>query len=207
MTIILDGTNGITTPLDVEIQGSTSGSIILAAPAVAGSNTQTLVAATGTLAPIVSGTVQTSPPPTPQYFDFTSIPSWVKRITVMYNGLSTNGTSDFIVQIGDSGGIEITGYVSTVISVAGTSSGTAFTAGFGTNNSLAASAYSGQVIISLVDASTNTWSYTSTVTAGSTTLNVGGGAKSLSATLDRLRVTTVGGANNFDAGSVNILYE
>jgi hypothetical protein len=186
------------------ISGNSSGSVTVSAPAVAGSNTQTLVAATGTLAPIISGTLVSA---SSTAVDFTDIPSWVKRVTVMYSGLSSNGTSDFMVQIGDSGGIEDTGYVSTVISVAGTTSGTAFTTGFGTNNSAASSAYSGQVIISLVNAATNTWAYTSTVTAGSTTLNVGGGAKSLSATLDRLRITTVGGANTFDAGSINILYE
>ena len=32
--------------------------------------------------------------------DFTSIPSWVKRITVMFNGVSTNGTSPVQLQIG-----------------------------------------------------------------------------------------------------------
>jgi len=189
------------------LSGDTSGSITVSAPAVSGSNTQTLAAVTGTLAPVVSGTAKTAVTDFTTSADFTGIPSWVKRVTVMYSGLSSNGTSDFMVQIGDSGGIEDTGYVSTVITVAGTTSGTAFTTGFGTNNSAASSAYSGQVIISLVNAATNTWAYTSTVTAGSTTLNVGGGAKSLSATLDRLRITTVGGANTFDAGTINILYE
>lgn len=203
MTVVINGTTGITTPSPVVLEGSTSGTITLAAPAVAGSNTQTLVATTGTLAPIVSGTVVTA---STASVDFTGIPSWAKRITIMYSGLSTNGTSDFMVQLGD-GAVETTGYISTVISVAGTSSGTAFTSGFGTNSSVAASAYSGQVIISLMDVATNTWTYTSTITAGSTTLNVGGGGKSLSSTLDRVRITTVGGVNTFDAGTINILYE
>lgn len=204
MSVVINGTTGITSPSPLVLEGSTSGTITVAAPAVAGTNTQTLVATTGTLAPIVSGTITTA---STTSVDFTGIPSWVKRVTVMYSGLSTNGTSDFMVQLGDSGGIENTGYVSTVISVAGSTSGTAFTTGFGTNNSAASSAYSGQVIINLLDSTTNTWTYTSTITAGSTTLNVGGGAKSLSATLDRVRITTVGGTNTFDAGSVNILYE
>lgn len=203
MSVVINGTTGITTPSPVVLEGSTSGTITLAAPAVAGSNTQTLVAITGTLAPIVSGTVATA---STASVDFTGIPSWAKRITIMYNGLSTNGTSDFMVQLGD-GAVETTGYISTVISVAGSSSGTAFTSGFGTNSSTAASAYSGQVIINLMDVATNTWTYTSTITAGGTTLNVGGGGKSLSSTLDRVRITTVGGVNTFDAGTINILYE
>jgi hypothetical protein len=33
------------------------------------------------------------------------------------------------------------------------------------------------------------------------------GTKSLSATLDRIRITTVNGTDTFDAGSINILYE
>jgi hypothetical protein len=33
------------------------------------------------------------------------------------------------------------------------------------------------------------------------------GYKSLSGTLDRVRITTVGGTNTFDAGSINIVYE
>jgi hypothetical protein len=139
--------------------------------------------------------------------DFTSIPSWVKRITVMFNGVSTNGTSNMMVQLGDSGGIEATGYISTIISVAASSAGTAFTTGFGVTTSAAANTYSGQAIISLQDSATNTWTYTSTLTAGSTTLAVGGGGKATSATLDRVRITTVNGTDTFDAGSINILYE
>jgi hypothetical protein len=203
MSVVINGTTGITSPSPFVLEGSTSGTVTVAAPAVAGTNTQTLVAVTGTLAPIVLGTVATA---STASVDFTGIPSWAKRVTVMYSGLSTNGTSDFMVQLGD-GAVETTGYISTVISVAGSTSGTAFTTGFGTNSSVAASAYSGQVIISLMDVATNTWTYTSTITAGSTTLNVGGGAKSLSSTLDRVRITTVGGANTFDAGTINILYE
>jgi hypothetical protein len=71
------------------LSGDTSGSITVAAPAVSGSNTQTLAAVTGTLAPIVSGTAVTA---TGTSVDFTGIPSWVKRVTVMFSGVSTNGT-------------------------------------------------------------------------------------------------------------------
>jgi hypothetical protein len=64
------------------------------------------------------------------------------------------------------------------------------------------------VVLELLDAATYLW--VATVVGGystSATLLHGGGSKALSATLDRIRLTTVGGTNTFDAGSVNILYE
>lgn len=189
----------------VVLTGDTSGAGTITVPAVAGTFTATIGSATGTHYPFTAGTAVASTSGTS--IDFTSIPSWVKRITVMFSGVSTNGTSSVQVQIGDSGGVETSSYISTVISVATSSAGTSFTAGFGIVPPAAANAYSGQAIISLQDSSTNTWTYTSAVTNGATTLNVGGGAKALSATLDRVRITTVNGTDTFDAGSINILYE
>jgi hypothetical protein len=208
MSVVINGTTGITSPSPFVLEGSTSGTITVAAPAIAGTNTQTLVATTGTLAPIVSATAQTAPFAVTTYAEFSSIPSWVKRITVVIDGLSGSGTSSFIVQLGDSGGIENTNYSSTVTAVAGTSSGTAFTGGFGIVVSPSAgSSYTGQVIINLLSSTSNMWSYSSAMTAGSTTLQTGGGGKTLSATLDRIRVTTNNGTDTFDAGTINILYE
>jgi hypothetical protein len=188
------------------LSGDTSGSITVSAPAVSGSTTQTLVNVTGTLAPIVSGTVQTA---SSTSVDFTSIPSWVKRITVMINGLSTNGTSDPLIQLGDSGGIENTGYVAGAAVITSGASGFSSTAGFPISGSWSSSVlFSGIVTLALQDAATNTW--TASVAGGRTDASgafSGGGYKALSATLDRVRITTVGGANTFDAGSINILYE
>jgi hypothetical protein len=45
---------------NVILTGDTSGTLNLSAPLIAGTNTQTLVAATGTLAPLISGTAQAS---------------------------------------------------------------------------------------------------------------------------------------------------
>ena len=208
MTIVLDGTNGITTPLDVEIQGSTSGSIVLAAPAIAGTNTQTLVAATGTLAPIVSGTVQASTSGTAK--DFTEIPSWVKRITVLLSGVSLSGTSSILIQLGDSGGVETSGYAGAgVVAVnAGGSVGSISAAGLYLHIGAAAATISGIAQFALLDSATNLWSggasysFTATATAGSSATS-----KTLSDTLTQIRLTTVNGTDTFDAGSVNILYE
>ena len=213
MTIVLNGTSGITTP-PVSVEGSTSGTITLAAPAVAGTNTQTLVAATGTLAPLIAGTAVASTSGTS--IDFTSIPSWVKRITVMFNGVSTNGSSALQVQIGDSGGIENTSYVSNAGVMAGAYPGAVgvdvtATAGFLLEYSQQAAGdiLSGHLV--LTNVSGNIWVGSGLL--GSTTAGVGRqiflftGAKTLSDVLDRVRITTVGGTATFDAGSINILYE
>lgn len=211
MPITLNGTQGITTPLDIEIQGSTSGSITLAAPAVAGSNTQTLAAVTETLAPIVSGTAVASTSGTS--IDFTGIPSWVKRITVMFNGISSNGSNLFLIQLGTSGSIETSSYNGTagwfgstnVASSTAMSSGFLLTA-FGEPVFIG----SGIATLSLLNSSTNTWAMQSTLgryDSANNYVHLAGGAKTLAATLTRIRITTVGSINTFDAGSINILYE
>jgi len=139
--------------------------------------------------------------------DFTGIPSWVKRITVMFNGVSTNGTSSLLIQLGDSGGIENTGYLGCGLYISTGGSTSAFTTGFGINTLAQVTTLYGSMIISLVDSSTNTWveqgNFSSTNSIGC----YSSGAKPLSATLDRVRITTVNGTDTFDAGSINILFE
>ena len=197
----------------ISIAGDTSGSVILTVPAAAGSSTITLPAGTGTAAVqgvstnIVSGTAQTAPPTTPQYFDFTGIPSWVKRITVMFNAVSTSGTSNYIAQIGSaSGGIETSGYLASVSTVgASTATYSSFTAGFGVmeNITAAANVYYGTLTICLQGS--NLW--VAGLSMGGNRSATGGGTKTLSSTLDRIRITTVNGTDTFDAGTINILYE
>lgn len=144
--------------------------------------------------------------------DFNSLPVGIKRITVMLDGVSTNGTSIPIIQIGDSGGIENTGYLGSA-SLATNGSATTvsgFTTGFGLNGATAATTvHHGIAILELVDAATNTWafSFSGARTTDSAGALCGGGTKSLSATLDRVRITTVGGTDTFDAGNINITYE
>jgi hypothetical protein len=213
----------------VVISGNTSGTITLDAPAVAGTTTLTLPATTGNIvtdsatqtltnktltSPTITGalvssmassviTSGTSVSASGTSVDFTSIPSWVKRITVMFSGLSTSGTSNYLVQLGDAGGVENTGYVSAVNN--GGSSATS-TAGFlFTQSTLAASLQSGSMIISLLGS--NTW-----VEQGCGVIAAGGmcfmaGSKTLSDTLTQVRITTVNGTDTFDAGSINILFE
>lgn len=153
---------------------------------------------------LTSGTAQATTSGTSK--DFTGIPSWAKRITVMFSGVSTSGTSSQLVQLGDSGGIEATGYNATASDSGGRLSdatGFPLTRGVGSGDFM-----TGVLQLSLLDAATNTWAAmgNSTRTTSANTYFLSG-AKSLSATLDRVRLTTINGTDTFDAGSVNILYE
>ena len=170
--------------------------------------TGTITSSTGTTYPLVSGTVQNTTSGTS--IDFTSIPSWVKRITIMYSGVSTSGTSNWLVQLGDSGGIENTGYLGAGTFLGATVSGTNYTAGFGFPIAGAGHILHGSVVLTLLSSSTNSWTCMGSL--GGTGTAAGfiystAGAKSLSETLDRVRLTTVNGTDTFDAGTINIMYE
>ena len=210
---------GLTTPLTVA-QGGTGAATLTAnnvllgngtsapqfvAPSTVGnvltSNGTTWTSAAGAYA-LTSGTAQASTSGTS--IDFTSIPSWVKRITVMFNGVSTNGTSYVIVQLGDAGGVETTSYIGN--SQQG-GSPVAFSTGFLISTAADASAVRyGAISIALLDS--NAWTVQGVIadTNNNWTTPLAG-VKTLSATLDRVRITTVNGTDAFDAGSINILYE
>lgn len=153
----------------------------------------------------VSGTVQATTSGTS--FDFTGIPTGVKRITVSFYNVSLSGSDDILVQLGDSGGIEATGYISACSGTDGSTGGVASsTSGLIIAITDAARAFSGSVVITLVDASTYTFSSTVCGKITSGLVVMGGGEKSLSAELDRVRITRTG-SDTFDLGKVNILYE
>lgn len=188
------------------LAGDTSGSITVAAPAVAGSTTQTLVNVTGTLAPVVSGTAQTAPFTDNTRAEFTGIPPWAKRITVMFQAISTNGTSILQVQVG-SGSFSTSGYTSQAWSSTG--SGVVSTGIYLTSAGSAAYVMSGTMTLSLVG--NNVWVATGMVDLEQTT-SVGfqsvGRTPSLSGALDRVRVIPVNSTDTFDTGSIiNIIYE
>ena len=141
--------------------------------------------------------------------DFTSIPAGTKRITVMFVGVSTNGTTNVLIQIGDSGGVEATGYLSASAVLSGTSNSSSSTAGFLLHmGGSAATVRHGSVTLSLEDSSDFTWVASGVVNqSDSITVTITAGSKSLSAELDRVRITTVNGTDTFDAGAINISYE
>jgi hypothetical protein len=187
----------------VIISGDTSGAVTLAAPAVAGTNTLTLQAGTATnsmntLATAVASTSGTS-------IDFTSIPSWVKKITVMYSGISTSGTTDWGIRLGTSSGIESTGYLGAT-SNSSPSTINATTLAQVVYSLSAASVSHGSLTITSMGS--NLWAISgSSGRSNTTNTDTCGYSKTTSGTLDRIRITTVNGTDTFDAGSVNILYE
>jgi hypothetical protein len=138
--------------------------------------------------------------------DFTGIPSWVKRITVMFNGVSANVGGSIIVQLG-SGSVQTTGYASSGSYVgASTVTSTATTGmlvGYGLN---AGTLISGHIV--LTPLSGNLWVCSSMLPrTNESYVQIGGGNVTLSGALDRIRITSLSGTDTFDAGSINILYE
>jgi hypothetical protein len=157
---------------------------------------------------ITSGTAVSNPTsPASASIDFTSIPSYVKRITVIFNGVSVNGTSSPLIQIGNSGDIEDTGYVSTSATVGdnNTTGLATSTIGFLVRSGSAANTVSGHMV--LTNVSGNIWISSFTGKTSTTLVCISGGDKTLSDTLTQVRITTVSGTDTFDAGTINILYE
>ena len=151
---------------------------------------------------LTSGTTQATTSGTVR--DFTGIPSWATRITVVFDSVSTNGSSAFAVQVG-SGSVQTTGYSSGLWS--GTATNITANTGFIASVSNASFGFSGAMVLHLVGA--NTWLATCLSTVV-TTNNIGYqsvGRVTLSGALDRVRFTTFNGTDAFDAGSINILYE
>jgi len=138
--------------------------------------------------------------------DFTSIPSWAKRITVMFSGVSTSSTSNIQIQLGTSGGVVSSGYLSTSVGTgSGGTGGNSYTTGFGMRNDDASYVLSGHMVITLLGS--NIWISSHTGKVSTAVVLLGGGSVTLGGTLDRVRITTVNGTDTFDAGSINILYE
>ena len=184
MAITMNGTSGITTPA---VQ---TGGVAVS------------------LYPLVSGTSQASTSGTS--IDFTSMPDWVKRVTVLFSGVSTNGTSDVIVQLGTSAGFVITGYLGATATIAGGATGsTALSSGFLLRlggGATAAAVRHGTVVLTSIGS--NTWVGTISLSISNTDyIATGSGTIVLPGTLTQIRNTTAGGANTFDAGTINIIYE
>ncbi len=134
--------------------------------------------------------------------DFTGIPGWARRIVILFSGVSLNSTGQFLIQCGTSGGIVSTGYS------CGSWSGSSATSATGmiVRSRDAATLHTGR--ITLENLTGNTWISSHTLTGlPSGDPFVGGGAVTLAAALDRVRITTTTGTDTFDAGSINISWE
>ena len=139
--------------------------------------------------------------------DFTSIPSWVKRITVMFNLVTSSGTSNFLIRLGTTSGIETTGYMSNSAYVGPGANGTGnITNGFVIFHDTAVATTNGSISIEILGG--NIWVASGTVAQShGYTIMMGGSKTALAATLDRIRILTANGTDTFNGGSINILYE
>ena len=139
---------------------------------------------------------------------FTGIPLWTKRITAMFNAVSTNGTSLIQVQLG-SGSVTTSGYIclSQGIINAANAGVASYTSGcvFALGGSATTSLY-GNFVCTLITG--NTWTFTfngNDITGLRSMMTTGSIA--LSGSLDRVNITTVAGTDTFDAGTINLIYE
>ena len=184
---------------------SGTGTFTFAAPGTNTDRTLTLPDVTGTLArtadipsvnPFTLGTAVASTSGTA--IDFTGIPSWAKRVTVMFDGVSTNGTSAIIVRLG-AGSVQATGYTGSI-------GATAYTTGIPiVVPGLSTETFRGSTVI--LNVTSNSWVATGLASTTAPGLNSAASSVTISGTLDRVRITTVNGTDTFDAGTINISYE
>ena len=192
---------GINTP-DLESAGPVVGTTGTFSGAVRASGVTT------NLYPLVSGTAVASTSGTS--IDFTGIPSWVKRITVMFSGVSTNGTANIRFQLGTSSGVVSSGYLGAATN---TQNGNATIAaaylggGFDLTNNAATVVNYGAIRFANITG--NLWVadgvFSRTTAANGADFTAG--TVTLTSSLDRVRITTTNGTDTFDAGSINIMYE
>lgn len=209
VTVAQGGTGAATLTANAVLIGNGTSAITAVAPSTSGnvltSNGTAWVSTTPASNGITQGTAVATTSGTS--VTFTGIPSTVKRITVMFKGVSTSGTSNYLIQIG-SGSVTTSGYLSASSAIIGSVASQSSTAGFvGNNNGYGASAViHGSVVLD--NLSSNNWVASGVLNWS----NVAGtmtwaGSVSLSGALDRVVITTANGTDTFSAGSVNILYE
>ena len=186
MSLTLDGSTGI----------SSSGAITTSSSLTTGTGAIYNSIQSGTVVASTSGTS----------IDFTSIPNWIKRITIQLRGVSLSGTSSILFQLGNTTFVT-SGYIATSIAQ-NTSSGAAglsSTSGIPLYVTLASNTVSG--LIRFETLGSNSWVAEGNFKMSTSELTTCAGDVSLSSSLDRVRITTVNGTDTFDAGSINIMYE
>lgn len=140
--------------------------------------------------------------------DFTGIPTWAKRITVMLSNVSTNGVSLLRMQLGVGGVATTTGYLGSSFASAGAGVANAtFSSGVDfADVSADSDRKHGNTVFTSVTG--NTWSFTGMIHLSNTArCSYVAGSVPLAGTLNMVRVTTVNGSDTFDSGSINIMYE
>lgn len=158
---------------------------------------------------------QVTAPTASSLIQYTGIPSWVKRITLMFRGISINGNNHILVLVGTSTNLYLLSGYSSQLSITNTGSSTAAsTSGFIMHWPEANSASHGTMTLSYLgnNGSGDIWTSSGTFAwhGGSTASTIfSGGSVQLPSgtTLDRVAINSANGSDYFDAGSVNIIYE
>lgn len=143
---------------------------------------------------------------------FSSIPAGTKRIIVMFRNLSISAADTILIQIGDSGGLENTGYkaraafITTTVTTVSRGDGFPVTVGASGD---AADAYDGSIQLDLENSSANAWVCRGVLSDSTSTgsVLVSSGGKALTGELDRVSITTAVGTATFDLGELNISFE
>ena len=194
--------------MSLKLNSSGGGSVTLQEPSTATNGTLTMPAGTGTVAvpglssSVASGTTVATTSGTA--IEFTSIPSWVKRITVMYSGVSLSGTSNPIIQLGSTT-YTTSGYLGSASTGAGTAAN--MSAGFIISNATAA-ADTAHGMSTLATLNGLIWTFVSVISySNQAATRYASGSVTMSGTVDRLRIQATNGSDTFDAGNINILYE
>lgn len=181
------------------LTGGTINNAVIGDTTPAAGTFTTLATSDGAVNPTVRANSQATTSGTS--FDFTGLPSWVKRVTINFSNVSLSGTDNYLIRLGTSGGFVTTGYVST--SVRSGNAGDTSTVGFIVTGGGATRTFSGTVIISLIGG--NVWTVGLTGKIDSNSIS-GGGNLSLGGTLTQLRLLATG-TDTFDSGVVGIIYE
>ena len=209
----------------VRLNGDASGYVELKAPNAAGSNSLILPNGNGSASQYLqtdgAGSLVWADPfrltqgtakdwnwnglTTNTSIDFTGIPSWAKRITVMFSGVSTSGASQVIIQLGT--GATPTYTASNYLGIAGA---TNFNSGFALDDIInSAGVRHGAGSILLLNSSTFVYAFSGSGGRSDSAAGqyAAGGSISLGAVVTAVRITTAGGTNFFDLGTINIMWE
>lgn len=141
--------------------------------------------------------------------NFNSIPSWVNRIVITIDGVSTSGSSIVQVQLGTAASFEVTGYVGgvdTIVSSGGVPA--AFTTGLALERAGApAASQSRYGVVTLIRSSANGWLMSGSNFNDVLATGLSNARKVLADVLTRVRITTVNGTDTFDAGQFSVLMD
>jgi hypothetical protein len=139
---------------------------------------------------------------------FTGIPSWAKKISVLFDRITLSGANHYLIRLGTTSGFEGSGYkAQTTIANSGLATANR-TDGFVIWNSVATVQTSGMITIANV--SSNNWIASGVTSWIDNTASVvmSAGSKTLSTgVLDRIQILSGNGADTFTGGTLNLIYE